>query len=297
MRPPFLLVALYGLVFRCLLTTATCFADPVPAPASGHVVANLAYKTGDSLSDYEKSRCKLDLYLPAEGHEWPALVWFHGGGLTGGSKDGGTTPGLAERFNHEGIAFIAVNYRLSPKATYPAYLDDTAAAFAWVKTHAAEHGIDPARVFVGGHSAGAYLTAMVGLDARLLEPYHLTPDAIAGLIPVSGQMMTHFTVRAERGITDQNVITADEAAPINHLHKGNPPILILFGDKDWPARREENLYFVAALRVAGGTHVQAIQINDRNHGSINGNLVKPGDPAAEAILKFIKDPTAEPAKE
>ena len=50
-----------------------------------------------------------------------------------------------------------------------------------MKTHAAEHGIDPARVFVGGHSAGAYLTAMVGLDARLLEPYHLTPDAIARL--------------------------------------------------------------------------------------------------------------------
>lgn len=281
MRSPFLLLAL---VLGSLLLARPCHAEPV------RTIANVVYKAGDALSEYEKERCKLDLHLPAEGRNLPVLVWFHGGGLTGGTKDGGMTPKLAERFVREGIAFIAVNYRLSPKATYPAYLDDTAAAFAWVKAHAAEHGLDPTRIFVGGHSAGAYLTSMVGLDDRWLKAYQLTPNAIAGLIPVSGQMMTHFTVRAERGITDKNILTADEAAPINHLRKDAPPMLILFGDKDWPARREENLYFAAALKVAGHTRVQALQIDDRNHGSIAGNIVKEGDPAAEAILQFIKDP-------
>jgi acetyl esterase/lipase len=288
MRSPFLRFALHGLLISWIFTASPCRAEP--AASNVRVVANLAYKAGDALSDYEKERCKLDVYLPPEGKNLPALVWFHGGGLTGGAKDGGMTPKLAARFVHEGIAFIAVNYRLSPKAGYPAYLDDTAAAFAWVKAHAAEHGLDPARIFVGGHSAGAYLTSMVGLDVRWLQPYHLTPNAIAGLIPVSGQMMTHFTVRAERGMTDKNVITADEAAPINHLRKDAPPMLILFGDKDWPARREENLYFAAALKVAGHTRVQTIQVDDRTHGSIAGNIVNVGDPAAEAILKFIKDP-------
>lgn len=289
MRSPIVLIVFLG----WLLAIHPCLAESTPG--APQVVANVSYKTGDLLSEYEQSRCKLDLYLPSEGRNFPALVWFHGGGLTGGNKEGGTAQ-IARRLAGDGVAVVTVNYRLSPKAKYPAYVEDAAAAFAWVKTHAAENGIDPARIFVGGHSAGAYLTSMVGLDARWLEPHHLAPSDIAGLIPVSGQMMTHFTVRAERGITDQNVITADEAAPINHLHKDTPPILIIYADKDWPARREENLYFIALLKSMGNTRVQNIQIDDRTHGSVGNNIAKPGDPAAEAVLKFIKDPL-KPVKE
>ncbi|MEP6670488.1 MAG: alpha/beta hydrolase [Chthoniobacter sp.] len=265
-----------------------------PAPEEVHVVKDIAYKSGDALTDYEKSRCKLDLYLPASGDHFPALVWFHGGGLTGGTKDADSTKEICRRFARAGIAVAAVNYRLSPKATYPAYLDDSAAAFAWVKTHAAEQHINPARVFVGGHSAGGYLAFMLGLDARWLKPYDMAPSAIAGLIPVSGQVMTHYTVREERGIKDHNVISADEAAPINHLHKDTPPFLILYADKDMPARREESMYLAAALRATGNPRVQQLQIDDRTHGSIAGNMVHPGDPAAEAILHFIANPAAAP---
>jgi acetyl esterase/lipase len=257
------------------------------------VVKDIAYKSGDTLTDYEKSRCKLDLYLPASGENFPALVWFHGGGLTGGKKDDPGTQHIAERFAHAGIAIAAVNYRLSPKATYPAYLDDAAAAFAWVKTHAGERHIDPAGVFVGGHSAGGYLTYMVGLDDRWLKPYGLGPSAIAGLIPVSGQVMTHYTIREERGVKDHNLmVSADDAAPIYHVQKQTPPFLILYADRDMPARREENIYLAAALRATGNRRVQDLQVNDRTHGSIAGNMVKPGDPAAEAILHFIADPTS-----
>ena len=281
------------LAFAVAWPVSGVLAEPIPAESNtlaDLVVKDIAYKTGDSLTDYEKTRCKLDLFLPTTGQDFPVLVWFHGGGLTGGSKEG--FKATAERFVHAGIAVAAVNYRLSPKATYPAYLDDTAAAFAWVKTHAAEFRLDPKRVFVGGHSAGGYLTFMVGLDDRWLKPYGLTTDAIAGLIPISGQVMTHYTVREERGIKDHNVISADEAAPINHLHKETPPFLILYADHDMPARREESMYLAAALRATGNTGVQQLQIDDRTHGSIAGNMVHPGDPAAEAIIKFITEPAA-----
>jgi len=288
MRFPFL-----STVLAVVLVLPVFGAAADPAPQSTNTLTDLvfhdiSYKSGDALTEYEKTRCTLDLYVPASGHDFPALVWFHGGGLTGGSKDG--VKPIAERFARSGIAVAAVNYRLSPKATYPAYLDDAAAAFAWVKTHANEQHIDPARVFVGGHSAGGYLTYMLGLDERWLKPYGLKPESIAGLIPVSGQAMTHYTVREERGIKDHNIITADEAAPVNHLHKDTPPLLVLFADKDMPARREENLYFVAALRAAGNTRVRELQIDDRTHGSIAGNMVHPDDPAAEAIIHFIADP-------
>jgi acetyl esterase/lipase len=272
-------------------------ASAVIPPGEGdgvQVVSEITYKSGDALTEYEKSRCKLDLYLPASGSDFPALVWFHGGGLTGGSKDDASTKHIAESFARLGVATAAVNYRLSPKATYPAYLDDAAAAFAWVKMHAAEQHIDPAHVFVGGHSAGGYLTYMLGLDERWLKPYHLAPRAIAGLIPVSGQVMTHYTVREERGIKDHNIISADDAAPINHLHKETPPFLILYADKDMPARREENLYLAAALRATGNSRVRQLQIDDRTHGSIAGDMVHPGDPATTAILHFMADVTTPP---
>ena len=290
MRFPSILTLL-SLVVGGLVFPVAC---PAAEPAQEKIreVKDIAYKSGDALTDYEKTRCKLDLYLPGSGENLPALVWFHGGGLTGGTKDADSTKEIARRFARAGIATAVVNYRLSPKATYPAYIDDAAAAFAWVKTHAAEQHIDPARVFVGGHSAGGYLTFMIGLDDRWLKPYGMKPSAIAGLIPVSGQTMTHYTVREERGIKDHNVISADEAAPINHLHKDTPPFLILYADKDMPARREESLYLVAALRATGNPVVHQLQVDDRTHGSIAGNMVHPGDPAAEAILHFIADPSS-----
>jgi acetyl esterase/lipase len=255
--------------------------------ADTKVVANIAYKSGESLTDYERERCKLDLYLPENRKGFACLVWFHGGGMTGGNKGDKGTVEVARAFVGDGIAVAAVNYRLSPKATYPSYVEDAAAAVAWIHEHIAEHGGDPEKVFVGGHSAGGYLTSLLGMDARYLRKLGMEPDAIAGLIPVSGQMMTHFTVRAERGI-GSNAIVADEAAPIYYARKETPPFLIIMGDHDWPARAEENQYFVAVLKSLGNTRATFLLVPDRNHGSIAGRIPQPGDPAREAILLFIR---------
>jgi acetyl esterase/lipase len=284
MRFPSLSAGLLSIFASLVLPSAVLRAEPLRSEV--RVVADLAYKTGESLSEYEAERCKLDLYLPSTGTKWPTLVWLHGGGISGGNK-GGSTAEIARTFAKAGIAVAAINYRLSPKVTFPAYVEDTAAAFAWVHAHIAEQGGDPARVFLGGHSAGAYLSSLVCMDARYLQKLGLDPSKIAGLIPVSGQMMTHFQVRKERGIAE-NTIMADEAAPIYFTRKDLPPMLILFGDHDWPARLEENQYFVAMQKVAGNKNLTLQVIPDRTHGSIAGNIPKPGDPAAEAIITFIK---------
>ena len=249
------------------------------------LVANLAYKSGAGLSEYEQQRCKLDLVLPVGRTNFGTLVWFHGGGLTGGSKSEGFAKQLARAF---GVAVASANYRLSPQATYPAYLEDAAAAVAWVCKNIAAHGGDTQRVFVGGHSAGAYLTSMVGLDVRHLAKHGLDAGELAGLIPVSGQTMTHFTVRTERGLGKNN-LTADEAAPIFHVRAETPPMLMIMGDHDWPARAEENQYFVAAMKVAGNKGVTYRQFTDRTHGTIGSKLVEAGDPAGEAVRAFIAE--------
>ena len=252
----------------------------------GQAVRDIPYKTDGTLTEYERDRCKLDLYTPAN-RPFPCLVWLHGGGLTGGSKQDKGTIDMAHTLVSEGIGVALVNYRLGPRAKYPDYIDDAAAAFAWSKAHIGEYGGDARKVFLGGHSAGAYLTSMVGMDAHYLDKYHIGTDAIAGLIPVSGQMMTHFLVRQERGL-GTNTIVADEAAPIYYTRSNTPSMLILMGDKDWPARLEENQYFATAQRITGNSNVTLMVVSNRNHGSIFGKIPDTGDPARKAILDFIR---------
>ena len=112
----------------------------------------------------------------------------------------------------KGLAVVAVNYRLSPKVKSPAYIEDAAAAVAWTFQNIEKYGGSPKRIFVSGHSAGGYLTSMVGLDKRWLKPHGIDANEIAGLIPYSGHTITHFTVRAERGIDGKQPII-DDLAP------------------------------------------------------------------------------------
>jgi len=101
--------------------------------ADDSLLTNVPYKTGDSLSSYEQKRCLLDVYLPKAGTEkrFATLVWFHGGGLTGGSKDADSTKKVALGLAQSGVAVVVPNYRLSPQAKYPAYIEDATAAVAW----------------------------------------------------------------------------------------------------------------------------------------------------------------------
>lgn len=251
------------------------------------VVSGLAYKGGEGLSDHETERCKLDLYLPAGAKAFPTLVWFHGGGLTAGERDKKETVGIARGLASCGLAVASVGYRLSPKVEFPSYVRDAAASFAWVKAHIAGHGGDPDRVFIGGHSAGGYLALMVALDPRYLRECGLERSAIAGAIPISGQTMTHYTVRKERGL-GKYTITADQAAPVYHAKKDTPPMLVLYADRDMPAREAENEYLVEILKATGNKRVQGLLIRDRDHGSVAHRIAEDGDPAREAILGFVR---------
>lgn len=270
----------------CLWAPLSGFSDEA---AKFGLKTSFAYKSGASLSDYEKERCQLDLYLPPTGKDLPVLVWFHGGGLTQGKKDDDFTAKIAQQFVQQGLAVVAVNYRLSPKATYPAYVEDAAASVAWVLAHAKEHRIDPKKIFVGGHSAGGYLAALIGIDPRWLKAQGGDADKIAGLIPISGQMMTHYTIRQERGLPDfKNRVVADEAAPVYYIRKDTPPWLILYADRDMATRAEENVYFASGLVGAGNKRVTSKLITDRDHGNIAGKMAEPGDPTAAAVLEFIR---------
>ncbi|HEX2952023.1 MAG TPA: alpha/beta hydrolase [Armatimonadota bacterium] len=247
---------------------------------------NLAYKTGAGLSPYEQECCKLDLYLPENITAFPTIVWLHGGGMEGGCKDGESI--MAKYFASRGIAVAPVEYRLSPQATYPAYVDDAAASVAWVLKHIADYSGSARSVFIAGHSAGGYLTAIISMDPSYLAKYGVQLTDIAGTIPMSGQMFTHFTIRKERGIPDPwNTPTIDEAAPCYHVHQEPPPLLAMCGDHDIPARAEENRYFITMLQSLGHMQTEYREFADRDHGTILDKIPETDDPVAQAILEFI----------
>jgi acetyl esterase/lipase len=224
--------------------------------------------------------------VPAGGTGFPVIVWFHGGGMTAGDKGGADQISIVQSLAERGIAVAAVNYRLSPQVNYPAYVDDAAASVAWALEHIGEYGGDPDRVFVSGHSAGGYLAAMVGLDEAYLAAYDQTPGNLAGLIPISGQMITHATVRGERGLpADRPLI--DAAAPTHHVSAEAPPFLAIAGSDDLPARAEENVYFIAALTAAGHNDATYREFAGRDHGSIVTRMPETGDPVAAAIVEFV----------
>lgn len=237
---------------------------------------NISYIDPAEKDAYRLERCKLDLYYPVDQQEFQTLVWFHGGGLEGGEKY------IPEELKGKGFAIVAVNYRLSPKATYPAYLEDAAAAVAWVFEHIESYGGDAKAVYVSGHSAGGYLTLMLGLDKKYLAKHAVDADRIKALFPISGQTNTHYTIRKERNLP-MEIPIVDEYAPLNQARKDMPALWLITGDRtlEMMARYEENALLDAVLRGIGNTHTKLFELQGFNHGSVV-------TPACALIVDYIR---------
>lgn len=275
-------------VLPILLSFCALFTFAEDDATALRTISDVAYRPDTTTDAYAKERCKLDLFLPPApteaGKNFPTLVWFHGGGLEEGNRLGFKK--MATSLVADGIAVVMVDYRLSPKATYPAYIEDAAAAVAWTHAHIAEYGGDTKRVFVGGHSAGGYLAAMVALDVRWLTAAGMKPSDLAGAFPVSGQMATHYTIRKERGLP-MEVEIIDEAAPLAHARKDAPRLLFIAADKDMHNRVDENQRMVAALRAAGHTVPDLLVVAGRDHSTIMSKMIDAEDPGRKALVAFV----------
>ena len=241
---------------------------------------NLSYysETINASDKYIAERCVLDLYFPNDKKGFPTVVWFHGGGLTGGNKS------IPEELKEKGIAVVAANYRLYPKIKAPVYIEDAAAAVAWVIKNIEDFGGDPDLVFVSGHSAGGYLASMVGLDKKWLKAHKVDADQIAGLIPFSGHTITHFTVRKERGIPGTQPIV-DDLAPLYHVRKDAPPLLLITGDREMEmmGRYEENAYLMRMMKVVGHPDTRLLEMDGYGH-----NMLVPAFPLLVREVQRIK---------
>ena len=246
----------------------------MPAKEKYCEIKDIPYKT--SADAYVTERCVLDIYYPENLQDCPVVVWFHGGGLTSGNK------GISNRLRDKGYVVVAANYRLLPNVTIDECLDDCAAALAWAFKEVSRYGGDPDKIFVSGHSAGGYITAMLGLDKSWLARYDVDADRIAGLVPFSGQMISHFSYRSMIGIPNLQP-TIDRYAPLFHVRKDCAPLVLITGDRDIElfGRYEENAYMWRMMQLVGHPATYLYEIDGHGHGAM-------GDPAYHILTYYIE---------
>jgi len=228
---------------------------------------------------YQKERCVLDIYYPKNIKKFATVIWFHGGGLSSGNKE------LPEGLKNKDFCVISVNYRLSPKVKVQKCIEDVAAAVAWTFKNIASYGGDSSLIFVSGHSAGGYLAMMVGLDKKWLKAEGIDANSIAGMIPLSGQAITHFEIRKERGIPETQPLV-DEYAPLYHVRNDAPPLLLITGDRELEllGRYEENAYLMRMMKIAGHKQTTLYELQGFGH-----NMTEPAFPLVVKEIKRIVD--------
>ena len=256
-----------GFVLLLLCVTVSSFGQ--------RIYKDVSYRS-NILDPYAVGRCKADIYCPAGATDCPVVVWFHGGGLTGGNKS------IPARLEDSGLIVVAVNYRLMPKVQIATCIDDAAAAVAWTFRNIEKYGGNPEKIFVAGHSAGGYLTAMIGLDKHYLAEYNIDADKIKALVPFSGQAITHFAHRKQQGIEALQPVI-DQYAPLYHVRPDAPPIVIVSGDRELEmnGRYEENAYFWRMLKLCGHPDVSLYELDGYDHGSM-------AEPAFYILKKTIQ---------
>jgi acetyl esterase/lipase len=220
------------------------------------IVPNITYLTA---SNYD---AKLDLYVTRTPEKpLPTLIWIHGGGWTGGTKEsyGGIPAYLAM-----GVNVVNVEYRLARVAQAPAAVEDCRCALRWVILHAKEYGIDVNRIVVSGGSAGGHLaltTGMVpasaGLDRQCPGPDNLKVAAIVNWYGISdvnelldGPNMKAYAVTWLGSATDRDQI-AKRVSPLAYVRAGLPPVLTIHGDADPTVPYTQSVRLHKALSDAG----------------------------------------------
>ncbi len=275
-------------IMRCALLLALCV---VVCGASSEPVRDVPYIEDGT------SRQKLDLYAPegdAPKGGRPVMVYIHGGGWSIGDRS--RVQEKPAFFNDHGWVFVSAGYRLSPQVVHPEHVKDIASAIAWVHRHIADHGGDPQRIFIMGHSAGAHLAALVATDESRLAEYGLPLSTIRGVVLLDGagyDLSSEGRVVGGR-LTDMydQAFTSDpsvqqDASPIHHVEpgKGIPPFLVTHIQ----SRRGSKLMSerLAQRLTDAGVEAAVYSAEGETHGSINQSFGTQGHATTDTVMQWL----------
>jgi acetyl esterase/lipase len=194
---------------------------------------------------------RLDVYVPNKTSETPRalIVFWHGGRWSFGDKSDYRFVGAA--LAELGLVAVLPNYRHYPEVKMPGFMEDAARAGRWAAAHAGEHGADPQRLYLMGHSAGAHMAALLTLDGRYFASIEQPATHIVGMIGLSGAY--DFLPLREADVQDmfgppQNY---PDSQPINFVRADAPPMLLVHGLDDDTVSPHNSRNLAAALRARG----------------------------------------------
>ena len=225
---------------------------------------------------------KIDAFLPADDSlaGLPVFIFLHGGAWKHGFKEwmGFMAPPITDL---PGI-FISVNYRLTPAVRYPKPLEDTCDALAWVYRNIARYGGDPARLYIGGHSAGGHLAAMAALRKDYLTARGLPKDVLKACFPLSAPSNLHldkYEPDGRRGMVVRLLLEGEEddrdASPIDHVAGNETPFFVAWGSDDLVEIIDNSHEFVAALQAEAGI-VESHEFAGYDHMRTSAECGDPG---------------------
>jgi acetyl esterase/lipase len=235
-------------------------------------------------------RQRLDVYRPAAGGEGlPVIVFCYGGAWNAGERALYDFAGRA--FAAAGFLTIVFDYRLVPESRFPAFVEDTAAAIAWASRHAARFGGEEGRIFLAGHSAGAYNVAMAALDPRYLAAHGLSPAVIGGVAALAGPfdflpLDGPSTIAAFGQWPD-----LAETQPVNLVTPAAPPFLLITGSADrtvYPRNSER----LAARLGEAGVPARLMVLDGLGHSDVLTALARPlrwRAPVLDAVTSFFRE--------
>ena len=284
------------LLFASLGLLAWGSAHAADAPTIKPTAANVPF------GDPANPRLKVDIYAPAGAKNLPVVFWIHGGGWQAGDR---TAIQLKpEAFVAKGFVFVSTGYRLLPEVDMVTIFRDIAKSLGWVHANIAQHGGDPKRIIVGGHSAGAQLAALICIDHRYLRAEGVPFSVLKGCFPVDGdtydvpamietaetRLRVHGFPMPKQGHRVKFGNTPElhrDYSAVTHVAKGKgiPPFLILHvadhPDCSAQARRLETVL------KESGIAAKAFGARETNHGRINSELGTPDDLPTKALFEFV----------
>ena len=244
------------------------------------------------------ARHVLDIYSPAGAKNLPVVFWVHGGGWQTGDK-----ANVQEKpawFTKKGFVFVSINHRLLPEVEMEVLVRDVAKAFGWMHKHIAEHGGDPSRVLVGGHSSGAQLATLICTDDRYLKAEGVSFASLIGCVPVDGDTYDIETAETRLRVHGMPMpkyghrlkFGNDPAkhvdfSAVTHVAKGKsiPPFLIVHV-ADHPDNSIQAKRLEAALKAAE-IPVTVFGGKETNHTKINALIGTEGDATTKALDNFV----------
>lgn len=297
-------MSLRALVATAALALLLATAAPADDLLEVEVTRDLAYVEGEDVTD----RQRLDLYVPRGEGPWPVLMWIHGGAWAVGHRK--QEEALARRFAERGFAVAAIDHRMSKAlwisekldtgVQHPEHVKDCAAAFAWLRKEAPARGLDRERMFVGGFSSGAHLSALLATDRRYLKAHGIGLDEVKGSLPVGGAYdirayyEAHLEANGER-MAELHVLDVfgrkegalEDASPLTHVAESKVPMLVI-SEKDTYGYTK---LFEDALAGRGMDHIRFLHLLDRGHKTIGKQMAREGpDEARDAMIAFMEHP-------